>query len=139
MLKNRDDQRSPAQRMIEDQLLRRDIADQRVLAAMLEVPRDAFVPEKDRAKAWADTALPLPHGQTISQPYMVARSLEVADLKPTDSVLEVGLGSGYQAAVMSRLCARVVSVDIIAALVETAEQTLASLGFDNVLARTADG
>jgi protein-L-isoaspartate(D-aspartate) O-methyltransferase len=133
------DERSPAQRMVEDQLVRRDIEDTRVLAAMLEVPRDAFVPEPERAKAWDDTALPLEHGQTISQPYMVARSLEVANLQASDSVLEVGLGSGYQAAVMSRLCARVVSVDIIGALVESAEQTLKSLAYDNVLARTADG
>ena len=139
MPRHDDDDRSPAQRMVEDQLLRRDIQDKRVLAAMLDVPREAFVPEEERDEAWDDCALPLPHGQTISQPYMVARSLEVAKLQPTDSVLEVGLGSGYQAAVMSRLCARVVSVDIIAALVETAEQTLKSLGFDNVLARTADG
>ena len=133
------DDRSPARRMVEDQLRRRDIADPRVLAAMLATPRDAFVPEKERGRAWDDTALPLAHGQTISQPYMVARSLEVANLQPTDSVLEVGLGSGYQAAVMSRLCKQVVSVDIIGALVETAEQTLKSLGVDNVLARTADG
>jgi protein-L-isoaspartate(D-aspartate) O-methyltransferase len=125
--------------MVEHQLVRRGIEDPKVLAAMREVPREAFVPEEERDKAWDDCALPLAHGQTISQPYMVARSVELARLRPSDTVLEVGLGSGYQAAVMSRLCARVIGVEIIAALAHGAEQTLRSVGYDNVLVRISDG
>ena len=134
--------RDPAlrrKRMVEEQLVRRGIQSSRVLAAMREVPREAFVPEHERDKAWDDCALPLAHGQTISQPYMVARNVELAELRPSDTVLEVGLGSGYQAAVMSRLCARVVGIELIAPLAETAEQTLRSLGYDNVLVRVGDG
>lgn len=125
--------------MVERQLMRRGIRSPAVLAAMREVPREQFVPEHERAKAYEDSALPLPHGQTISQPYMVARSVELAQLKLTDTVLEVGLGSGYQAAVMSRLCARVVGVEIIAELADTAQRTLSRLGYDNVVVRVADG
>lgn len=126
-------------RMVDEQLVRRGIQSPRVLQAMREVPREAFVPEHDRDRAWDDCALPLAHGQTISQPYMVARNVELAELRPSDTVLEVGLGSGYQAAVMSRLCARVVGVELIAPLAETAEQTLRALGYDNVLVRVGDG
>jgi len=125
--------------MVEQQLVRRGIEDSKVLAAMREVPREAFVPEEERDNAWNDCALPLAHGQTISQPYMVARSVELARLRPTDTVLEVGLGSGYQAAVMSRLCARVIGVEIIPALAHGAEQTLRSVGYDNVVVRISDG
>jgi protein-L-isoaspartate(D-aspartate) O-methyltransferase len=125
--------------MVEQQLVRRGIKDPNVLATMREVPREAFVPEEERDKAWDDCALPLAHGQTISQPYMVARSVELARLRPSDTVLEVGLGSGYQAAVMSRLCARVIGVEIIPALAHGAEQTLRSVGYDNVLVRISDG
>lgn len=126
-------------RMVEEQLVRRGIRDPNVLAAMRDVPREAFVPERERDKAWDDCALPLPHGQTISQPYMVARTVELAQLRPSDTVLEVGLGSGYQAAVMSRLCARVIGVELVAPLAETAEQTLRALGYDNVVVRVGDG
>lgn len=125
--------------MVEQQLVRRGIQDARVLAAMREVPREAFVPEEERARAFDDCALPLAHGQTISQPYMVARSIELAQLQPSDVVLEVGLGSGYQAAVMSRLCTRVIGVEIIPELAQTAEQTLRKVGYDNVLVRASDG
>jgi protein-L-isoaspartate(D-aspartate) O-methyltransferase len=128
-----------SERMVGDQLLPRGLVDPRVLNAMREVPREAFVNPADRSRAYSDCALALAHGQTISQPYMVARSVELARLRPTDSVLEVGLGSGYQAAVMSRLCARVIGVEIIAALAHTAEQTLRTLGYDNVIVRISDG
>jgi protein-L-isoaspartate(D-aspartate) O-methyltransferase len=106
---------------------------------MRAVPREEFVRLSDRAHAYDDCALPLSHEQTISQPYMVARTLTLAQLQPTETVLEVGLGSGYQAAVMSRLCARVIGVEIIPELAQKAEQTLSRLGFDNVLVRVADG
>ena len=125
--------------MVDHQLVRRGIEDPEVLAAMRAVPREAFVPEAERHQAWDDCALPLAHGQTISQPYMVARSVELARLRPSDTVLEVGLGSGYQAAVMSRLCARVIGVEIIAALAHGAEQTLRDVGYDNVIVRISDG
>lgn len=133
------DARARRQEMVEHQLVRRGIEDQRVLDAMREVPREAFVPEAERDKAFDDCALPLPHGQTISQPYMVARSVELAQLRPTDTVLEVGLGSGYQAAVMSRLCARVIGVEIIAALAHAAEEALRTVGYTNVIVRISDG
>jgi protein-L-isoaspartate(D-aspartate) O-methyltransferase len=126
-------------RMVKEQLVRRGIASPAVLRAMREVPREAFVPEPERTKAWDDCALPLAHGQTISQPYMVARSVELAQLGPDDHVLEVGLGSGYQAAVMSRLCASVIGVEIIEPLAHRAEETLRELGYDNVRVRVADG
>jgi len=126
-------------RMVEAQLRARGIRDEAVLAAMRTVPRELFVPRQERARAYEDGALPLPHGQTISQPYMVARAIELARLSSSDVVLEVGLGSGYQAAVMSRLCARVVGVEIIPELAARAERTLARLGYDNVVTRVADG
>jgi protein-L-isoaspartate(D-aspartate) O-methyltransferase len=125
--------------MVDRQLKRRGIRSEAVLRAMLEVPREVFVPLEERDRAYEDCALPLPHGQTISQPYMVARSVELATLSETDVVLEVGLGSGYQAAVMSRLCAQVVGVEIIPELATGAQRALASLGYRNVVVRVADG
>jgi protein-L-isoaspartate(D-aspartate) O-methyltransferase len=125
--------------MVEEQLHARGIRDEAVLNAMRTVPRELFVPRDQRARAYDDGALPLPHGQTISQPYMVARAIELARLSPSDVVLEVGLGSGYQAAVMSRLCARVVGVEIIPELAARARRTLARLAYDNVEVRVADG
>jgi protein-L-isoaspartate(D-aspartate) O-methyltransferase len=125
--------------MVEQQLRRRGLANDAVLAAMQAVPREAFVPKAQRAQAYADNALPLGFGQTISQPYMVARVAELAQLSPTDSVLDVGLGSGYQAAVLSRLCARVTGIEIIPQLAAHAAQTLSALGFSNVSVQTGDG
>jgi protein-L-isoaspartate(D-aspartate) O-methyltransferase len=125
--------------MVEHQLRRRGIENSAVLAAMQAVPREAFVPEARRAQAYADNALPIGFGQTISQPYMVARAAELAQLSPGDRVLEVGLGSGYQAAVLSRLCARVIGIEIVPELAERAARTLAALGFDNISVQTGDG
>lgn len=125
--------------MVEEQVYRRGIVDERVLAAMREVPREQFVPAEEREHAFDDCALPLEHGQTISQPYMVARAVELAHLDPSDVVLEVGLGSGYQAAVMSRLCARVIGLEFVPELAIEAEHTLARLGFDNVEVIIGDG
>jgi len=125
--------------MIEHQLRERGIHHPRVLQAMQTVPREVFVPSEDRARAYDDCALPLPHGQTISQPYMVARTVELAQLTSSDVVLEVGLGSGYQAAVMSRLCARVIGLEIIPELATMAQRALSKLNYDNVLVRVADG
>lgn len=125
--------------MVGDQLVRRGVADPRLLDAMREVPREAFVNPADRGRAYADCALALAHGQTISQPYMVARAAQLAELKPTDIALDVGCGSGYQAAVLSRLCARVIGIELVPELARDAERRLNQLGFDNVSVHVGDG
>lgn len=125
--------------MVEHQLRRRGIGDTRVLAAMSEVPREAFVPEALKASAYADSALPLAHGQTISQPLMVAMSVEALDLQGHETVLEIGAGSGYQAAVLSRLAKKVYAIEIIPELVDHARRVLDSLGVENVELLCADG
>lgn len=126
-------------RMVEQQLRRRGVGDTRVLAAMGEVPREAFVPEANRPDAYADGALPLSHGQTISQPLMVAMSAEALQLKGDETVLEVGAGSGYQAAILSRLAKKVYAIEIIPELVSNARAVIESLEIDNVEVICADG
>jgi protein-L-isoaspartate(D-aspartate) O-methyltransferase len=126
-------------RMVREQLSSRDITNTRVLAAMTQVPRHEFVPEKLRSRAHDDRPLPIGHDQTISQPYIVAFMTERLELKPADRVLEVGTGSGYQAAVLSVLVAEVYSIEIVAALAQRAETDLKRLGFKNVQVRTGDG
>lgn len=125
--------------MVEQQLRRRGIGDSRVLAAMGEVPREAFVPEAHRRDTYADCALPLSHGQTISQPLMVAMSVEALGLEGDETVLEIGAGSGYQAAVLSKLAKQVYAIEIIPELVRNARQVVDSLGIDNVEIHCADG
>jgi protein-L-isoaspartate(D-aspartate) O-methyltransferase len=127
--------------MIQDQLAApgRDIANPRVLQAMAAVPRHEFVPPAHRAEAYEDRPLPIGHGQTISQPYIVAFMTEKMDPQPTDRVLEVGTGSGYQSAVLSALVAAVYSVEIVAPLAEQAIRVLRRLGYDNVHVRFGDG
>ena len=125
--------------MVEHQLRRRGIRDSRVLAAMGEVPREAFVPEANMKDAYADGALPLSHGQTISQPLMVAMSVEALRLEGDETVLEIGAGSGYQAAVLSKLAKKVYAIEIIPELVANARRVLDSLGIDNVEIICADG
>jgi protein-L-isoaspartate(D-aspartate) O-methyltransferase len=125
--------------MVERQLRRRGIQDERVLAAMSEVPREAFVPAFERPSAYDDSALPIPEGQTISQPYMVARMTELLQVDEGDRVLEIGTGSGYQAAVLARLGARVTSIERIPALADEARSTLARLGIEGVDVRVGDG
>ncbi|MEM7136947.1 MAG: protein-L-isoaspartate(D-aspartate) O-methyltransferase [Myxococcota bacterium] len=125
--------------MVEQQLRRRGIADSRVLAAMAEVPRDAFVPEAHRHLAYADRALPLEQGQTISQPLMVAMSVEALQLGGDETILEIGAGSGYQAAVLGRLAGRVHAIEIVPALAQKAAKTLAGLGVTNVEIHLGDG
>ena len=126
-------------KMVEHQLRRRGIGDTRVLAAMEEIPREAFVPEASRRDAYADGALPLSHGQTISQPLMVAMSAEALRLAGDETVLEIGAGSGYQAAVLSKLARKVYGIEIIPELVANSRATLESLGIDNVEILCADG
>lgn len=125
--------------MVEQQLRRRGIGDSRVLAAMGEVPREAFVPEAQKRNAYADGALPLSHGQTISQPLMVAMSVEALRLEGHETVLEIGAGSGYQAAILSKLAKQVYAIEIIPQLVQQARRVLDSLGIENVELICADG
>jgi protein-L-isoaspartate(D-aspartate) O-methyltransferase len=125
--------------MVERQLRRCGIRDERVLDAMGAVAREAFVPAHERARAYADGALPIEHGQSISQPYMVALMTEALVLEGPERVLEVGTGTGYQAAVLAALCARVFSIDRIAELADSARQRLAALGIANVEITVGDG
>lgn len=120
-------------------LRRRGISDQAVLRAMDEVPRERFVQPDFTEEAYADQALPIACGQTISQPYVVAYMTEQLDVKPQHRVLEVGTGSGYQAAILSRLAKEVVSVERYRTLADAARERLQSLGFTNVTVETGDG
>jgi len=126
-------------RMVERQLRAREIDDERVLEAMGSVPRELFVPEELRDRAYDDSALPLPAGQTISQPYMVARIAEALELHGREHVLDVGTGSGYQAAVLAELAAEVVTIERIPALAELARRNLAAAGYERVEVRLGDG
>jgi protein-L-isoaspartate(D-aspartate) O-methyltransferase len=125
--------------MVERQLRGRDIEDERVLEAMARVPRELFVPEQERERAYADAALPIGHGQTISQPYMVARIAEALEARPGELVLDVGTGSGYQAAVLAELGANVVTIERISELAEQARRSLAAAGYDSVEVHVGDG
>jgi protein-L-isoaspartate(D-aspartate) O-methyltransferase len=124
---------------IDEQLVARGIADARVLDAMRRVPRDAFVPESARGEAYADRALPIGSGQTISQPFMVAAMTEALRLTGSERVLEVGTGSGYQAAVLAEIAREVISVERVPELAESARARLAALGYTNIEIVVADG
>jgi protein-L-isoaspartate(D-aspartate) O-methyltransferase len=125
--------------MVERQLRGRDIRDERVLEAMATVPRELFVPEAVRRRAYRDAALPIGHGQTISQPYMVARIAEALALRPGELVLDVGTGSGYQAAVLAELGTDVVTIERLLELAEQARANLAAAGYPQVEVRVGDG
>jgi protein-L-isoaspartate(D-aspartate) O-methyltransferase len=126
--------------MVARQLRDRGIADERVLGVMGVIPREAFVEDRDRTIAYADEALPIEAGQTISQPFMVARMTELLEVQPGDRILEIGTGSGYQAAVLATLGARVTSIERHASLVPAARARLRDLGLgDLVEVRVADG
>jgi protein-L-isoaspartate(D-aspartate) O-methyltransferase len=126
-------------RMVDDQLRGRDIVDERVLSAMERVPRELFVPKGEWHRAYADAALPIGHGQTISQPYMVARIAEALDLGGGERVLDVGTGSGYQAAVLAELGAHVHTIERLSELAEQARANLAAAGYDKVEVHVGDG
>jgi protein-L-isoaspartate(D-aspartate) O-methyltransferase len=126
-------------RMVDTQLAARDIHDAKVLAAMKRVPRHLFVPENERRYAYGDGPLPIGEGQTISQPYIVAYMTQALDLQPGDRVLEVGTGSGYQAAVLAELVAEVDTIEILPELARRAELLLMELGYKNVHVRAGDG
>jgi protein-L-isoaspartate(D-aspartate) O-methyltransferase len=125
--------------MVEDQLRGRDIVDARVLDVMERVPRELFVPEGERHRAYADAALPIGHGQTISQPYMVARIAEVLNLTGREKVLDVGTGSGYQAAVLAELADEVHTIERIPELAAQARANLAAAGYERVQVHVGDG
>lgn len=125
--------------MVAQQLERRGVRDPRVLEAMATTPREAFVPGVPLSVAYDDRALPIDAGQTISQPYIVARMTELLTVKPGDRILEIGTGSGYQAAVLARLGARVTSIERHPDLADDARERLAALGIEGVDVRVGDG
>ena len=127
------------QMMVERQIARRGVGDPRLLAAMRQVPRENFVPEELRDFAYEDRPLPVEGGQTISQPYIVARMIEAAAIGASDRVLEIGVGSGYAAAVMSPLAAHVFAIDRLGELAALARGRMERLGYDNLSIRTGDG
>jgi protein-L-isoaspartate(D-aspartate) O-methyltransferase len=125
--------------MVDRQLRRRGIDDERVLAAMEEVPRELFLPEDMRRRAYRDGALRIGEGQTMSQPWIVACMAQLLELDGRETVLEVGTGSGYAAAVLSRLCRQVVTIERFESLAAGARQVVEELGYDNVEVRVGDG
>ena len=127
------------QQMVQQQLMARGIHDNRVLTAMAKVPREEFVAPESRAATYEDGPLPIGYGQTISQPYVVAFMTEQLRPKPSDRVLEVGTGSGYQAAILAELVSDVYSIEIVEPLAKGAEATLQRLGYKNVHVKIGDG
>lgn len=126
-------------KMVQEQLVSQGIKDPRVLAAMAKVPRHLFVVEELQGQAYDDNPLPIGEGQTISQPYMVARMVEALGLKGKELVLEIGTGSGYAAAVLAELCGQVFSMEMVEDLAIRARAVLASLGYRNVSVQVGDG
>lgn len=125
--------------MVRNQLIARGIKDEATLRAMGEVPRELFVPEDRRYQAYADGPACIGDGQTISQPYMVALMTEALEITPTDKVLEIGTGSGYQTAVLAKLAREVVTMERIEGLADKAKTVLNELGYDNIVYVTGDG
>lgn len=133
------DRETERRRMVETQLLGRDITDERVLQAMRTVRRHLFMPDEMRSRAYDDTPLPIGYEQTISQPYIVGFMTQALNVGPGDVVLEIGTGSGYQAAVLSTLAKMVYSIEIVEPLATRAKATLAELGYANVEVRAGNG
>jgi protein-L-isoaspartate(D-aspartate) O-methyltransferase len=127
------------ERMVQEQIIARGVSDPRTLAAMAEVPRHLFVDDAMQARAYGDYPLPIASGQTISQPFIVAYMTEVLQLKGQERVLEIGTGSGYQAAVLSRLCQQVYTVERINTLLASARKVFDSLRYYNIVAKLDDG
>lgn len=125
--------------MVDEQLRERDIVDLRVLEVMGRVARDRFVPAELKKLSYEDYPLPIGFDQTISQPYIVALMAQLARLSPTDRVLEIGVGSGYEAAVLAELCRHVHGIEIVESLAEAARDRLAALGYANITVRCGDG
>ena len=125
--------------MVDKQIAARGIDDESVLGAMRDVPRHLFVPKKKRGSAYGDFPLPIGYGQTISQPYIVALMTELLKPEKDDSALEVGTGSGYQAAVLSKIVKKIYTVEIITPLGEAAEKRLSEMGYKNITVKVGDG
>ena len=125
--------------MVEGQIARRGVTDPRVLEAMRQVPRHRFMPDSLLQSAYADCALPIGEGQTISQPYIVALMTEALELKGNENTLEIGTGSGYQTAILAELSSRVYTIERIKSLLGNARKVLSELGYDNILFRAFDG
>lgn len=136
---NQIDYKTLREQMVKNQIVTRGIRDSSVINAMLSVKRHLFVPKPYRNFAYEDTPLPIQYKQTISQPYIVALMTELLDVKKTDKVLEIGTGSGYQAAVLSLLADTVFTIEIVCELATTAEKRLDSLGYNNVIVKCGDG
>jgi len=136
---NADEFRIARKRMVKEQIAARGVLDPPLLVVMESVPRHLFVPADDLAWAYADGPLPIGHGQTISQPYIVALMTELLQVESTDRVLEIGTGSGYQAAVLGQMAAEVHTVEVIPELAAQASRTLPDLGYTNVHVHTGDG
>jgi len=131
--------RHERERMVKEQIVARGVEDQRVVDAMMRVPRHFFVDKIYAHQAYNDYPLSVGHGQTISQPYMVAVMTELLELKPGDAVLEIGTGSGYQTAILALLCKMVYTIERLSALKESARDKLDKLGFKNIAFMTGDG
>ncbi len=134
-----DEYRQARERFVREEIEGRGIRDSRVLAAMRKVPRHLFVPPGEQKDAYVDSPLFIGYGQTISEPYVVAFMTEALELKPRDRVLEIGTGSGYQAAVLSELAQEVYTIEIVEPLGKAAEERLQRLGYSNVHVRVGDG
>ena len=126
-------------RMVQEQIMARGVTDPHVLHVMKTIPRHRLVLESDMEEAYQDHPLPIGFGQTISQPYIVAFMTEALNLQPHERVLEIGAGSGYQAAVLSQLAKKVFSIEIVESLADRAKKTLNNLGINNVIMRVGDG
>ena len=136
---SKDDYERERRQMVERQIRARDVKDKAVLEAMRRVPRHRFVPSQIAHRAYEDNPLPIGQGQTISQPYIVAYMTEAAEVSKNDKVLEIGTGSGYQAAVLGELAREVYTIEIIPELAERAQKTLAEMGYTNVHVRAGNG
>jgi len=127
------------EKMVETQIKARGVKDPRVLSALLKVERHRFVPEEFQSSAYSDQPLPIGEGQTISQPYIVALMTELLELKGTERVLEIGTGSGYQAAILAELAKEVYSIEIVESLANSAKKLLFDLGYKNIQVKVGDG
>lgn len=125
--------------MIQGQIIMRGVKDERVIAAMAKIPRHLFIPQENRSRSYDDSPVSIGYGQTISQPYIVALMTELLDLSPGDKVLEIGTGSGYQAAVLGEIVREVFTIEIIPELGTRAEKILAELNYTNISVRVGDG